>query len=301
MNGTSLIKRGQVISVNDTTDGLRVKVRLPEDGSKPADSIDWSFPLLPKSFMSAPKVGEGVFVILSMSDNQSSQRYYIGPIISQPQDNSYADWDYGRGGAATGLKGAVFSPKERVSNTPETIGSFPTIDDVAVVGRGSQDIILREDKTRGSDEIDIRCGIRSDAQKGMKNGLQGKVMFNDEDPAYIQLKYRKGLTKEPEQEANGIINLVADKLNLISHQDENGFNLTDPKQLIREDELDELMSKLHQLPHGDTLLKLLKLMIDSIITHVHPYAAMPAVISDSTAQMIAFPLETILSKHVRIS
>ena len=44
----------------------------------------------------------------------------------------------------------------------------------------------------------------------------GKVIFNNFDPAYIQLKYKNKLTIEDGQQANSIINLVADKINIIS-------------------------------------------------------------------------------------
>ena len=79
-NGTSIIKKGQVESVKDDTDGLRIKARIAQDGEAPLEEIPYAFPLLPKTFQSVPKVGEGVFIITTMSGNKNSQRYYIGPI-----------------------------------------------------------------------------------------------------------------------------------------------------------------------------------------------------------------------------
>ena len=98
-----------------------------------------------------------------------------------------------------------------------------------------------------------------------------------------------------------MINLVADKINIISNQDENSFNLTNIDELIKESDLDNIMSKLHVVAHGDTLVELLKLMIKAILTHVHPYAGMPPTIHSYTKEMSEYEVDKILSKHVRVS
>jgi len=304
-NGESIIKKGQVELIEDTADGLRIKVRIEQDGTTPLENIPYAFPLLPKTFQSVPKRGEGAFIITTMSDSKESQRYYIGPIISQPQFQEKCDYSYGRGNALSLIKGGTIEPLEKISNYRETFGAFPNVEDVAMVGRGSQDIIMKN-INESSNEIDIRCGIRNDSTLGdKKNGetMVGKVVFNKLDPAYIQLKYKRGITKETDQEANSVLNMVADKINIISNKDVNGFNLTDYDQLIKEEELDDIMSKLHQIPHGDTLIKLLRVMIYAIITHIHPYAGIPPSIVSYTKESAEWlgNLETILSKHVRIS
>jgi hypothetical protein len=163
---------------------------------------------------------------------------------------------------------------------------------------------MRNNKDTNSDEIDIRCGIRNDSIEGnARNGsaVVGKVVFNKLDPSYIQLKYKRNLTNGSNQEASSIINMVADKINIVSNKDDNAFNLTDYDKLIKEDELDEMMSKLHQLAHGDTLVKLLRIIINAILTHVHPWAGMQTVIAGYVKEMAEYDLEKILSKHVRIS
>ena len=71
----------------------------------------------------------------------------------------------------------------------------------------------------------------------------------------------------------------------------------------KEDELDDVMTKLHQVPHGDTLIKLLEVILKAILTHVHPYAGIPPSVSayvKNSAEWLE-KLDTILSKHVRIS
>ena len=74
----------KVVSVEDDTDADRIKVRLsPEDNAKTIDEIDYAFPLLPKMFHVKPKIGEAVFLLLATTNDGESQRYYIGPVISQ--------------------------------------------------------------------------------------------------------------------------------------------------------------------------------------------------------------------------
>lgn len=60
----TIIRVGTVAAVegvlhNNETDGMRIKVKLPQDGNKPVDKIDWAFPLLPKMFQTAPKKRRG--------------------------------------------------------------------------------------------------------------------------------------------------------------------------------------------------------------------------------------------------
>jgi hypothetical protein len=74
----------KVLEISDDTDADRVKVRLlPEDSNKTQAELDYAFPLLPKMFHVKPKVGEAVLILLSNTNDGNSQRYYIGPIISQ--------------------------------------------------------------------------------------------------------------------------------------------------------------------------------------------------------------------------
>lgn len=289
-----LIKQGQVESVSDDADGLRLKVRLNQDGSIPVDELPYSFPLLPKTLQCVPKIGEGVFVLTSQMNNNESNRFYIGPIISQPQHQESDPYAYGRGTALSLLQGGTSEPLEKISNFPETEGAFPPINDIALLGRNTEDIILKKG------EIDLRCGIRGFAVSDDTN-LIGEVVFNKIDPAYLQLKYRKNLATGLNREANSIVNVVADKINIISHKDKNAFNLTDKNNLINDSEIDDIMSKLHQLPYGDELVTLLDLFRQALLTHVHPFSLLPTCVADYTKLLGEYDLYKILSEHVRIS
>jgi len=309
--GDEIVKKGQVEQIYDEYDALRIKVRLPEDGDIPLSRLPYCFPCLPKSFRVVPKIGEGALVITTMSKNNETQRYYLGPIISQDQFNNLCHYNYGKGEALSTIEGGDVTPFESMSNYEETVGSFPEISDVAMVGRGTQDIILRETNRGNSNEVDIRCGIRTKSTNNDENSyseLMGSVIFNKIDPAYIQLKYKNHFTSDSQGrdlEANSIINLVADKINLISHKDENYFNLTDEKELIPESEMSNIMNSLHQVPLGDKLIELLEKIIIALYKHVHPMGGMPPVEDSSIAEIKPYGLdklyEEILSKHIRIS
>ncbi len=292
--GDILIKKAQVESVMDDADGLRIKARTSQDGNKNINDIPYSFPLLPKTFQTVPKIGECVLIFTPKLNNNDGERYYIGPIISQPQYQYQDKYDYGRGSSVSLLQEGAIEPLERISNYDATVGSFPNINDVAIVGRKSEDIILKDD------EVDIRCGIR---QKATTNNasLLGSVVFNNQNPAYIQLKYKKGIGNSKGQEADSVINLVADKINLISHKNTESFNLTNNKDLIKSDELDSIMSKLHQLPYGDVLVEVLKKIVNALVNHVHPYPGLPPCKDQYITSVLGTDLNSILTDDIRIS
>ncbi|MBR6515743.1 MAG: hypothetical protein IKT40_02690 [Bacilli bacterium] len=288
-----VIKMAQVESVIDDADGLRIKARLSQDGNVSTNDLPYSFPLLPKTFQSVPKVGEGVLIFCSELSNNYSNRYYIGPIISQPQFNSYDPYMYGRGTSISLLQGSSVEPLEKISNYDSTRGAYPKVNDVALVGRDTEDIVLKDG------EIDLRCGIRTNTSDN--ENLLGDVIFNSHNPSYIQLKYKRGLTHSMGREADSIINVVADKINLISHKDRNYFNLTDKDELIKESDMDMIMSKLHQLPYGDILVEVLDKMRSAITNHVHAYPGLPPCLDQYITALHATNLKEILSDNVRIS
>ena len=290
-----IIKMAQVESVEDDADGLRIKARLSQDGLQTTSELPYAYPLLPKTFRTVPKVGEGVLIFLSELGNNNSNRYYIGPIISQDQKLIYDQYDYGRGTAISLLQGGEINPLTKLSKYEETNGSFPKVSDVAVVGRKSEDIILKED------EIDLRCGIRTEPINESDKNLVGNILFNKLNPSYIQLKYKKSIGFSKNQEADSIINLVADKVNIISHKDVNSFNLTDKNELIKTSEMDDIMSKLHQLPYGDILVKVLNVIRNAITNHVHPYPGMPPCSDTYIMDLLSNDFNEILSNNVRIS
>lgn len=293
-----IIRIGEVVDNNDEFDGLRIKVRLDQDNNVEITKLPYAFPLLPKTLQTVPKIGEGVLVILSKLGNKESQRYYIGPLISQPQFLYEEKFINGKGSSNSLIQGSVSKPLETIKHYNETNGAFPDINDVAIVGRKSEDIILKDG------EVVIRCGIRGEKildKNDETSALQGNVIFNEQSPAYLQLKYQRGLCKGNKQIADSVINLVADKINLISHKDNEHFNLTNQNELIKQEELDDIMSKLHQVPYGDILIEALKKIRLALVNHVHPYPGLPPVSCEYIINALGIDLDSILSENVRIS
>ena len=285
----------------DGYDGLRIRAEIATDKPKEISDIPWAFPLLPKTLQSIPKVGEAVFLIMDDSGSKtSSQRYYIGPIISQPQYNTYCE----KKNATTLLNNSDRKPIGKISNVDDTRGAFPKQEDVALVGRGSEDVTLKFDNASKTSEVDIRAGIRGEATNSNNEDMIGNIIFNGTDPAYIQLKYKKGIARQKDNAANSVINMVANRINIISNKDANiSHNLNDKETLVAEEKMDEIMNNLHQVPMGDKLVELLKIMKGCIMHHVHPWAGMEQCgdWSGYINKLDGYDVDSILSKYVRIS
>jgi len=293
MQNTFILKLGQVVDVNDETGGGRIKVKIAQDKT----DGKYAFPLLPKPIQVKPKVGEGVIVLSSELNNPDSNRFYIGPIISQPQYFEKDEYKNGFGTATTLFgKGSNQKILATIDNFDETKGAFPNNDDIAVIGRKSEDVILKDG------EIDIRCGIRQKSNNSSEKDLKGNVVFNKVNPAYVQLKHNKiPITRGVNTEANSIVNVVADKINIIGHQNIEGYKLTDNEELITNEEMQQIIQTLHQLPHGDKLVKLLQLMVKVTLEHIHPFPGHSPITTKDVDDLSKFDLNSILSKDVRIS
>lgn len=291
---------GQVESVTDDMGGGRIKVRLTEDKDRALTELPYALPLNPKMFQCVPKIGEGVLVITSQSGNIDSQRYYIGPIVSQGQEMSFAPYAYGKGASISLAQGAIVGPHKPLSFFTATEGAFPDKEDVAIIGRKSEDVILKEG------EIDLRCGVRNEALGNEDRDLIGNVIFNGKNPTYIQLKHKPHLTTA----GDGVINLVADRINLVSHNDKtldvklanpNSKNGSKTEPLIKGEDMDTLISELHQLPYGDKLVEVLTHMANAITNHTHPAVSAPPCEGIWVSLVKAEDYNRILSPHIRIS
>lgn len=304
--------------ISDNYGGLRIRVEVEGDyvGDSKTDPnypdyslLPWCFPLLPKTFQSIPKLGEAVIVFVAdLGAPTDSQRYYIGPVISQPQFNNYCSGPqfnaYHSGGDATSLLDkADKKPLEAVNKEPNTVGAFPKPSDVAVIGRGKEDVILRHG-IDDSSEIQLRAGIRGEPTNDPNPNMKGDIIFNDVDPAYIQLKHKKNLTAGESLEANSVINIVADRINIMSNKDNNiADNIKNRDSLVSDGKLNDVMVSLQPVPLGHNLFDLLSIMKMCILHHVHPWAGMEQCgdWGGYIKELEKFDLERILSKYVRIS
>lgn len=288
MSKNAIIKICQVVDVFDDTDGERIKVRLsPEDDKKYNNELPYAFPLLPKLLHVKPKVGELVVVILTEVGNGHSVRYYIGPIISQPQymenDNFYIN-------TMSLYPGSIKLPSVAPSTNVESHGAMANNEDIAIYGRKKSDIILTNDDVR------IRCGSR------LKDNTQkGEIVFNRTDPAFIHLKHTDHNRGEGEDTYRSTATIVADKINLIGNQSKDPFRTNDKKDLISDDVMQKIIEQAHKLPYGDILVDFLILFVKTFAEHTHPYPGLPPCQTSDYINTISYDLNQILSESVRIN
>ena len=90
MGGIKGVRYCKVVSVSDDTDCDLIKVKLsPEDDGSNSDG-EYAFPLLPKMLHVKPKVGEGVFVFLTVIQschNKHDRQYSVNS--QNPLYNSF--------------------------------------------------------------------------------------------------------------------------------------------------------------------------------------------------------------------
>lgn len=269
----------QVVSVSDDTDSDMIKVKiLPEDSAYGDDysQLPYAFPLLPKMVHVKPKVGEAVFVFLTEEDNSMSQRYYIGPVISQDHRIFKDNYLY----ATSFMRGTAFKPDIAPRTKREFNGILPNDDDIIIRGRKNADIQVTNDDVR------IKSGV-----KVVNEDNEYAMHFNTQDPAYIKVKYHpSGLYKnenkrtntppplelEQEEQVKSTVTLVGDKINLIqNHSKEKEFTTTDTTDLITDDELKRALNEAYKLPYGEKLVEILSIFIDAFIKHTHPFSMLP--------------------------
>lgn len=279
----------KVISVDDDTDADRIKVRLlPEDNSKAINEIEYAFPLLPKFLHIKPKVGEAVFVLLAVTNDGNSQRYYIGPVISQDH-RLYNDPYFS--GADSFLRGSYKKLDVAPRMNPEHNGILPNDNDIIIRGRKNADIQITNDDVR------IKAGV-----KVVNDTNEYKMSFNTKNPSYAKFKYHKNTLNN---NTKSTASLVADKICLLSNNSPNYYELTDRKDLITDDELNKVIESAYKLPYGEKLVEFLKVFADAFIKHTHDFPMLPpnsfftAPLISEKAEML--DREQMLSDTVRIN
>lgn len=284
----------KVVSVEDGSDGLRIKAPIGSDewekwNSGDVFGVPYAFPLLPKMLHVHPKEGECVVVFTQEQGNNGSQRFFIGPIV--PQDWSFDRTPYSFIMKGTNLKGDCITAMEAPSINPENEGTIPEREDVAIRGRGNSDIVFKDD------EVDLRCGFKSHPYDSV---IEKRLEYNSVDPAYIQMKYRDA-TDENGKEFKSEVNVVADRINLLSHDSKTYFSMGDRKDLINNEELEKVYQQAHRLPYGDELVAFLKEFVRVFKDHTHPFHQMPPCLNETDNDAISKDLDEILSKSIRIN
>ena len=290
------IKVCNVVSVKDNTGMDRIKVRMvPEDNELSDEEIisrenNYVFPAIPKLLFVKPKVGECVLVICA-TNNGDTQRYYLGPVISQQNQINY---DSFMTTARSMFKGSIVPPLVSPTMDTETKGSFPENDDVYITGRRNADLQIKEN------DIRMRCGVKKASWAD-----KSKFKFNITDPAYILLRYYDlGLDNSGvrQNKCNSVANIVADKINLLGTNSKDNYQLTDREDLITDDEMKKIIEKAHQLPYGDKLVEILDMFRKAFLNHMHNhYLVPPNPGTESMAELTGYDFKKMLSDTVRIA
>lgn len=287
-DGVNLIRICEVVSIDDNTDGNRIKVRIsPREDFTPIDKLPWCVPLLPQMMHIKPKVGESVLILTAVAGRDMTLRYYIGPVISQmshlPEEPA--------------LDAKRVSPTNTERHDPATTndvdltnGSLPNDDDIAILGRKNSDVILTDNDVR------VRCGV-----KLVKPENQRGFVFNTSNPSYLKLKYYEdGLDEQ--KKIHSTATLVADKINLIGNVGKDQFYDTrNPDDLISDDVMREMVEKAHQLPFGDILVDFLNKFRTAFLVHTHPKEMMIPCQEATYNNVKSFDLNSALSDNVRIN
>ena len=285
----TVVKVCRVVSVLDDFDGNRIKVRMmPDDGSLPIEELPYAIPLLPQLIHVKPKVGEYVLMLNAVANNGKSQRYYIGPLISQVNHMYFEPWY-----SATNLFETSTGVKDvaQTRDVNKTYGATPREDEIALIGRKMSDIILSDNDLR------IRCGA-----KKVSSTESNTFTFNAVDSAYIKLEYyENGL--ENNKNCNSTATIVADRINLIGNKskERNGYMTNNPDGFIDNENMAKLIQAAHVLPYGDKLVEFLELFRKVFMEHTHPFPMLPPCQPDEFKNMGKYDLKKILSESVRIN
>lgn len=265
---------GEVISIDDETDGGRIKVRIPElDNRTSNEDLPWSYPLMPKFFHIYPQVTEMVRVFLEDTKFPERSRFWVGSIISQPQKIGY---DANFGALSTTNLGLI-KPDKAPSTYPDAEGVYPLKTDVAIVGKVNTDVILR------LNEVHIRAG---------KHEHGDVLKLNIQNPASLDMVFEPINGNEDEYQSSSI--LMSDKIALISHGGNPRFKAArvSPEDRVR------IFEEGHPIARADVLVEALEVIRVALVNHIHGYSGIEA---DKTAvikKLEELQFEQILQKNI---
>ena len=267
---------GEVISIEDETDGGRIKVRVPGlDNDISNENLGWAYPMQTKFFHIYPKVGEIVRIILEDNSFPQRSRFWEGPVISQPQKIEFDS----KFTALSTTNYAITNPEKAPHTFPDAKGVFPGKEDVAIVGRVNTDVILR------LNEVHIRAG---------KHENEDILKLNTKNPAQLSLIYEQ----DPDSDdfySNSI--LMSDKIALISHD---GIPRFKAARLESEDR-ERIFNEGHPLARADVLVEALNIIRRAIVTHIHGYNGLPADKFAAITELEKINFEAIMQKNIVIN
>lgn len=264
---------GVVVSNEDENEmgRLRVRVRgLDDKYNIPDEELPFCYPLISKLFHVIPKKNEVVKVLISDLKRPYSLRHWIGPVISQPQFYSFENKLTAESSTEYGISNPDIAP----NSFEKSKGIYPTINEVALIGRDNNDILLRDK------EVILRAG---------KHLVDDKLTLNRKNPAYFNLKIT------PDGETSTAI-LGADKIGIITHKGKKKYN-----PILDQDEINRFFETAHPLLKGDLTIEVLKKIINAIIFHVHGGAGLPPTNTNPINDLLSINLPNLISENIKIN
>jgi hypothetical protein len=268
-SGQNRIK-AEIISLDENG-----RVQPGKDKNIPTDKLPLSIPLLPQMFHVLPQVGESVMIFVENPSDITSLRYYIGPIITHPDKLSYQSFQDSFSIFNSKTYRSLESMHENIDESKRNNLGFPTKSDVAVQGKNDADIIFR------FKEVLIRAGK-----------FQGESLtLNDLTPCDIQLKQVTSVEtltgiKSIDQKQQSSFkpfsqqNIRATNINIYSQEGkfrspsiEDYYNVKN----TRLSDFGELAQSLHPVGFGDEIAKVIKLLLNFVVNHIHTPQSPPLV------------------------
>lgn len=267
---------GEVVSIDDPTQGGRIQVRIPElDINIPDENLVYSYPMLPKFFHLYPQVGEVVRIFIEDTRYPQRSRYWMGSVISQLQKVNFD-------GVYTALNTTNIgrgTPDTAISEFPNARGVFPEQNEIALIGKDNTDVILRDK------QVEIRAG---------KHEFNDVLTLNKLNPASLSLTYEK---PSGNTQTRSTSLLISDKIALISHDGIPKFKAAE----IDEDERNRIIAEGHPMARADVLAEILEIFRKAILEHIHGYPKLPADKSGAIIDLENIDLESFLQKNIVIN
>lgn len=258
-----------VRDINDP-DGLnRVKAVIKDirDDQIAIEDIPWALPMSPRQFHVPIAVGDAVNVILADPDKPYLERYYTTKMVADFTNLDNPSYDEAFRG----------TPNSRGRAPRKPLPTFPNnkYRDLWIVGNQNADIKFNEGL------VEIVGGYRQEDSLGL---------VNETNPAKIFVRSVGDVSQS---------GAIGDKIMLLANQ---GRNRRNPPVDLDSEALEALFEQLSPLPYGDTLVRVLGIFRDAIISHSHKYhnqKANPE--GDAIERLKQVNLDTINSKNHRIN
>jgi hypothetical protein len=261
---------GKVVSVEDSLDARRIKVRIRGlDNKLNDDNLPYCHALLPKIIHVFPKKDEAVIVLIVDNTKANYNRWYIGPIISQYQNIEFDPLD---NSALSTTELGIIEPKEGFSNVETAKDNFPKKEEIGLIGRKN---------------VDIRFGDNTFTLTSLKHKVGDTMMLNDVNPIIV-----RGTSDEDGQKSR--FSVQSDYMFFISHKERNELSFD-----IKNNEFEKVIEKTQAIVRGEDTVRLLKLIVKVLLSHVHGYSHLPPDQDNNVISLSNFNIDNILNEYIR--